>query len=368
MRFPPAKLCLLVSSLAFFNFGVFVMFAPKQWKAARFFRLSYRKIDDYVIPNITVVGYRNELVPTYDMDCQEDAHLFGNITVNMSAAEETYWTISNIVPPVRNLTSNETCKYLGQHAMINGTTSKETAIFEPIHCRFKHSVAIIIPFRDREEHLRILLGHLIPILQRQLIRYSVFVVSQMGKETFNKGRLMNTGFEFAVRTGQRSGIPFSCFIFQDVDLLPEYDTLRYQCSEGRNVVDHLSTSINKFDYKPLCCGMTVGGVVAFGERQYRKVNGFPNSYWGWGGEDDDINKRIHFRRLSIVRPKEPLGRYTMIKHDRDKLNPWNSQVDRNVRLALRRIRSDGLNNLNTKIVDVENYPLFTNVLVDVGTP
>ena len=34
-----------------------------------------------------------------------------------------------------------------------------------------------------------------------------------------------------------------------------------------------------------------GGVSALTPDQYLKMNGFPNEYWGWGGEDDDIFNR-----------------------------------------------------------------------------
>lgn len=34
-----------------------------------------------------------------------------------------------------------------------------------------------------------------------------------------------------------------------------------------------------------------GGVSALTPDQYLKMNGFPNEYWGWGGEDDDIATR-----------------------------------------------------------------------------
>lgn len=34
-----------------------------------------------------------------------------------------------------------------------------------------------------------------------------------------------------------------------------------------------------------------GGVSALTPDQYMKINGFPNEYWGWGGEDDDIATR-----------------------------------------------------------------------------
>ena len=52
--------------------------------------------------------------------------------------------------------------------------------WKPTHCVARYRLAIIIPFRDRDTHLRILLRHLLPILQRQLVHFRVFIVEQVG--------------------------------------------------------------------------------------------------------------------------------------------------------------------------------------------
>lgn len=368
MRTSYMRVCASVWSLVILNFLVFVVFPPKNWKLGRMFQSRSYKLDISIVNNITVVPYDLDLKSVAGLTkCQEKSELLkGNASINLEAAENNYWTLSNSKTLEGQLPNGT---YLGgiQEVKINGSMWNFTSIFQPSICSPIQNLAIIVPFRDRESHLRILLGHLIPILRKQQIGYSIFVVEQLGNDTFNKGRLMNSGFEFAAAVGHKFGVPYDCFVFQDVDLLVEHDDLLYRCTGG-DVVDHLSTSIDKFDYKVLCCGMTVGGVMAMGEKQYRRVNGFPNSYWGWGGEDDDINKRIKFRRLTIVRPKEPQGRFTMIKHGPDKGNPYNNNVHKNVKLALRRIRRDGLNNLQTRLVRVDNYPLFTRIFIDVGRP
>jgi len=49
----------------------------------------------------------------------------------------------------------------------------------PTHCVARYRLAIIIPFRDRDSHLRILLYNLLPILQRQMVHFQIFVVEQV---------------------------------------------------------------------------------------------------------------------------------------------------------------------------------------------
>ena len=60
----------------------------------------------------------------------------------------------------------EMTKYLNNSV----STRQSYAQFVPHNCEATDTVAIIIPIRNRDEHLHILLGHLHPILQKQLLR------------------------------------------------------------------------------------------------------------------------------------------------------------------------------------------------------
>ena len=48
--------------------------------------------------------------------------------------------------------------------------------------------------------------------------------------------------------------------------------------------------------------------------QIYQINGFPNVYWGWGGEDDEIWSRVKEAGLEISRAKGKKGFYNVIKH------------------------------------------------------
>ena len=48
-------------------------------------------------------------------------------------------------------------------------------------------------------------------------------------------------------------------------------------------------------------------------RHFRRINGYSNQFWGWGGKDDDMWSRIHFHGLRVLRRNT--GTYRMIKHE-----------------------------------------------------
>jgi len=91
--------------------------------------------------------------------------------------------------------------------------------FSPQECVPRQRVAIIIPYRDREHHLKILLYNLHPVLIRQLIHYTIFVVEEIPGVMFNRAKLMNIGFKEALSSDPN----LDCFIFHDVDLVPMDD-------------------------------------------------------------------------------------------------------------------------------------------------
>ena len=130
--------------------------------------------------------------------------------------------------------------------------------FKPKKCSARHKVAIIVPYRDREEHLRTFLYHMHSYLPRQQLGklisrnyfsknrkkniffpsdYGIFVVEQHGSEPFNRAMLMNVGAAEALKS-----YDYQCFIFHDVDLLPEDDRNLYSCPVQPR---HMSVAINK---------------------------------------------------------------------------------------------------------------------------
>lgn len=230
--------------------------------------------------------------------------------------------------------------------------------YSPQECSSRSHVAVIIPFRDRQKHLETLLYYLHPVLQRQQISYAIYVIEQFGDDTFNKGVLMNAG----VIESMKEDSNIECFIFHDVDLIPEDDRNLYNCPT--NSPRHMSPAIDKFNYT-LPYDYLVGGVLAISHQQYKLVNGYSNLYWGWGGEDDDIAHRMSAKRLKIIRPPNEVGRYKMIKHNHRKESPSNVRSAL-LRMAKRRASRDGLSSVHYEIKKVQRFELYTKITIEIG--
>ncbi len=134
---------------------------------------------------------------------------------------------------------------------------------------------IVIPFRNRHAHLRQWLHDMHRVLPRRAIRV---VVEQCDNQKFNRGALLNVGFERAVQLGARR------VIFHDVDLVPTRDLARMYFDRWPSPVVHFGARFARYNNSEHYFGGVVGYDVDY-------FPGFSNKFYGWGGEDDSLYRR-----------------------------------------------------------------------------
>lgn len=161
-------------------------------------------------------------------------------------------------------------------------------------------VAIIVPYRDihatqhRAKHLQQFIPYMHEFLQKQvkkgtLVDYHIYIVEQSNdNRKFNRGKLLNIGFDIARKNKCRnpSDPKHDVFIFHDVDLLPG-DDLGPSYTKFPTVPLHIARVWDRYSNNP----KYFGGIVSFSESDMKRINGYPNTFWGWGGEDDEMQKR-----------------------------------------------------------------------------
>ncbi|XP_042856341.1 beta-1,4-N-acetylgalactosaminyltransferase bre-4-like isoform X2 [Penaeus japonicus] len=238
-------------------------------------------------------------------------------------------------------------------AEVNVANVRQGGSWWPENCTAPWSVAVVVPYRDREHMIGPFLNHLHPFLQRQMLNYSIYFVEQSAGKTFNKAMLLNIGYKQAQAEG-----PWDCYVFHDIDCVPEDDRNLYYCSSQPR---HLAVSPDKFGYKlfyPTC----FGGASLMSGWQIERVNGWSNRYFGWGGEDDDMWDRIHAEGMEVKRYPEYIATYTMLKHAEAEPNPERYEL---LAQTLSSYKNDGLNTLNYTLASTTRRQLYTKFLVEI---
>ena len=192
------------------------------------------------------------------------------------------------------------------HATINAQLEAQWLVPDlaarpPAH--WQKRMAIIVPYRDRAEHLQALAAHLQSYfchdkLDRS-IDWQLHVVEQVDAQPFNRGALINAGFKLAAE-----GVDYICL--HDVDVLPIWADYAWPEHPARVCLYGLPNP----QQKHLC----IGGVTAIANGDFVALNGFSNGYWGWGYEDYDFRLRILAANL---RMEARDGLFTALPHARN---------------------------------------------------
>lgn len=217
----------------------------------------------------------------------------------------------------------------------------------------QHKLAIVVPYRNREEHLKQFLPHMKDYLNKQNILHKIFIIEQEEGKAFNRAKLLNVGF----LEGEKE---CDYFVMHDVDMLPQNVDYGYQ-----ELPTHLAAAASQFNYGLPYEGY-FGGVTMFSRESFRKINGYSNEYWGWGAEDDDVLYRCHLAGLKVQRQSP--GILKSLTHDRviDEQD-YKRNIDRIREMWSKKLdwENEGVNSCKYSIVDRNETPERILIKVEI---
>jgi hypothetical protein len=212
----------------------------------------------------------------------------------------------------------------------------------------------IVPYRNRIQHKFFFSKHMSFILE-DCNDYEIYFSHQCDARTFNRGAAKNIGF-LAIKEKYPDDYKNITFIFNDVDTIPFYKIFDYETTEG--VVKHY------YGFK-----YALGGIIVMKGSDFEKINGFP-CYWGWGMEDNALQKRCDAYGLKIDRSTfydigspQILQLFDGISRIISKKDPWRMDKDNGVDgirtiTALKYNISSKSDNPNDNIFIVDNQRIF----------
>ena len=147
-----------------------------------------------------------------------------------------------------------------------------------------HKLGVIVPYRNRPEHLSIFEKSIREFLHsRFIVDFELIIIEQVKGKGFNRGMLLNIGFKEAKKLG------CDYVVFHDVDMIPI--DVNYCYSE---FPVHLATNFKSdIGVNRIVFDEYFGGVTLFPIEMFESINGYSNEYWGWGYEDDDLLYRCN---------------------------------------------------------------------------
>lgn len=168
------------------------------------------------------------------------------------------------------------------------------------------------------------------------IEYKIIISEQNNDNKFNRGMLLNAAFLEAEKN----------FTFSKKYMHMNADyTFDLSRTFPQELLDFKEGFIDL--YRPPC--PVLGGACVFDAESYKIINGFPNDFQGWGGEDFAIYNRIIYNKINLTTPPGLFNSGFIIEDDINEHND-DSNNEKNKVLATRGdFKINGLNSLKYKL-------------------
>lgn len=150
------------------------------------------------------------------------------------------------------------------------------------------SLAIIVPYRDREEHLKIF----VPYMKMYLPGDEIIIVEQADEKHFNRAKLLNIGF-----LNHKSDY----YVFHDIDMLP----IQVGYSERDGVTQIAFSDIQLIDY--------LGAVTMYERNIFIKSEGYHNDYFH-RAEDNEMMFNLKSKKIPVL---NRFGIFKQLQHERN---------------------------------------------------
>jgi hypothetical protein len=295
--------------------------------------------------------------------------------------------LSDLIDKIKWCKKNDTkCKKIAQNALhlYNTCLQKDNMldymqqvllkINKSRHSNFinikksKIKTAIITIYRDngsgnREKQKEIFLKTMSKLLE-PYGTYHIYVIEQSDDgNKFNIGKLKNIGFDIASKQ------KYDNYVFTDIDMIPDSDLIEYYFKKCKYPV-HLAHKGTRYNSKNT--NIFFGAVNMFSKTQFQNINGYPNNFWGWGGEDDELLLRINDCKMNINIPsigsvidiEETNNREVTIKNKLVNLNKESSKYEK-LAVHANTWNKNGINKLNYNIISTVNDNVITHCIVDL---
>lgn len=205
-------------------------------------------------------------------------------------------------------------------------------------------VAIIIPHRNRLEHLSKFIEHFNQFKMKSNHQLDIYVINQQNDYKFNRGLLLNIGYYLSKQQ------KYDRYIFHDVDSYPDQTLFDLYFKYIHYIIHFANPKYYKYNFSTF-----FGAIEAFTSSQFEQINGFPNTFFGWGGEDDVVYNRIVANHLIFYRTDK--GRYTLEDHADPTPEQMNSDKKKDILLDLVEWKNNGIEQLPNLDIMVEQVSL-----------